>query len=226
MAEKLHSIFSNHFEANIWTLQYNQPSNSIIVELRSQTDLTVQFAVCNLNSNNVTILDIKQVDWWTSLDFYDGNVLYLKKYDSDSNPVIKEVIEYKISDRSLNFINPENYNIKTQNENLSPSLYPSGNDYYQLLVQFIEDLGNMVANKAGMEYLDYNGNVYLSYYTGDEKMANYLLVVDKNRDILLHECLDENLSGIGQDTFTIANNKLIFVKQKQELVTYQINNNA
>lgn len=225
MAEKLHSIFSYQFELNIWKYLVDIESDKIVVELRSHTDMSVKFAVCNVITSKVDYLPL-EASWWTSIEAFDGENLYLKQYESDANPDVKTIIKYHISSGEQSANQNEENLPHGKNELLRPALYPSSNEYYKLISEFILERTESVANGAGIEFLDWSENVCVSYYSGNSKMANYLLVVDRSKNNLLHECIDNNLEGIGQDTFTIAGNKLIFVKEKRELNIYQINEDA
>ena len=225
MAEKLNSIFSYQFDAIIWKYLVDIDSNKIAVELRSHSQMSLQFAICDIVTSEVKYLT-SDFDWWTSIEAFKGEYLYLKQYESDNNPDVKSFIEFHIPSSEFKTYPNEDIIPETQNDLLRPALYPATNEHYQLILDFIKDRTKEDANAAGIEFLDWNENVCVSYYVGKPKMANYLLVVDKEKKNLLHECIDNNLEGIGQDTFTIANNKLIFVKGKKELNIYQINEDA
>ncbi len=73
------------------------------------------------------------------------------------------------------------------------------------------------------EYLEHEGLISISYYVEEGKaLANYLLVVDTEGELLLHEKLDDQLSHIGLGTFMLVREQLIFIKQKRELLSYAI----
>ena len=51
-------------------------------------------------------------------------------------------------------------------------------------------------------------------------MANYLLVLDKDGEVLLEVKLGEKLPGLGTDTFFMLSGCLFLIKNKKELVAY------
>jgi hypothetical protein len=53
-------------------------------------------------------------------------------------------------------------------------------------------------------------------------LANYLIVLTSEGDVLLHEKAAENLKGIGIDTFFLLEGSLFFVKNKCELIRYKL----
>ncbi len=102
-----------------------------------------------------------------------------------------------------------------------PSFYPPENQYYEQLQRFIAQITGVKTN-VGLEYLQTDSLVFLSYYTPPPKMVNKLLVVNQQQEILLHKELGKELKGVGQDTFFIVDNKLIFVEHNRNLFIYQL----
>jgi peptidoglycan/LPS O-acetylase OafA/YrhL len=49
-----------------------------------------------------------------------------------------------------------------------------------------------------------------------------LLVVDESGNMLLQEKLDEQLKGLGVDTFFVLSGCLFFVRNKRHLLSYKI----
>jgi hypothetical protein len=103
----------------------------------------------------------------------------------------------------------------------TPLFYSQQNEYFPIISRYVEQTRSESIS-AGAEYLEYRDLILISYYTGQQKMANNLLIVNGNKEILLNECLGTDLKGIGQDTFFIQNNKLIFVKNKTEFFIFQL----
>ena len=102
---------------------------------------------------------------------------------------------------------------------IRPSLYSEGTSYFNTVKIFLESRLNLLPVVA-LEYLEYDSKIFISYYTKENDLANYLLVLSHAGELLLHEKLDESLKGIGQDTFFILSGCVIFVKNKRELISY------
>jgi len=100
-----------------------------------------------------------------------------------------------------------------------PSLYTEGTPYFTTVKTFLETRLNLLP-VAALEYLEHDGRIFISCYTRESGLANYLLVLSLDGEMLLHEKLDESLKGIGQDTFFILAGCVIFVKNKCELISY------
>ena len=73
-----------------------------------------------------------------------------------------------------------------------------------------------------IEYLEYNSMVFISCYIDRDGLANFLFVLRSDGTVLLEEKLDDQLKGIGLDTFFIFSGYLIFVKNKTRLVSYKV----
>lgn len=103
-----------------------------------------------------------------------------------------------------------------------PFHYTEEDTYFKTVSRFVQHYLNRQP-KLGCEYLDENGLIFISYYMEEDKaLANYLLVVDTEGALLLHEKLDEQLSHIGLGTFMLVRDQLIYIKQKRELLSYAI----
>jgi hypothetical protein len=102
---------------------------------------------------------------------------------------------------------------------LRPQQYGDGTDYFRTVGNFLQEKLNLSAVLA-LEYLEYNGKIFIAYYLQEQTLASYLCVLSDAGEILLHEKTDEHLKGIGQDTFFILSGCLFFVKNKHELLSY------
>lgn len=112
--------------------------------------------------------------------------------------------------------------IKKENSKVitPPIFYPQSNQYFDTIKRFVHGLnGDEIV--AGAEYLETGSWIGISYYIRNDKLVNKLLIVGMDRKVLLQETLAEELSGVGQDTFFVTDNKLIFVKDKSKLFIYQ-----
>lgn len=101
----------------------------------------------------------------------------------------------------------------------APVQYLEGSNHFDTVRTFLERKLNLKA-VAALEYLEYNEQILISYYVTEKDLANYLIVLDQSGSVRLHEKLDEHLKGIGLDTFFVLSGCLIFVKNREELVSY------
>jgi hypothetical protein len=111
-------------------------------------------------------------------------------------------------------------------EPVSPIFYPrhytEENKYFETIVSFLNNLLGIQPQKA-FDYAEYKQLIIISYYLyTNNTLSNFLLVLDQQSRILLHEPIATQLSGIGLDTFLIVHHHLVFVKEKKELITYEL----
>jgi hypothetical protein len=79
-----------------------------------------------------------------------------------------------------------------------------------------------ISPQSVIEYMEFNSLIFISYYVAEPDLANYLMVMDSDGEVLLHERIGERLKGIGVDTFFLLSGYLIFVKNKRELISYRL----
>lgn len=102
---------------------------------------------------------------------------------------------------------------------IRPVQYAEGTAHFETVKTFLSRKLNLLP-VAALEYLEHGSQIIISYYTSQDGLANDLLVVGDDGDVLLHEKLGEQLKGIGLDTFFMLSGCLFFVKNREELVSY------
>ncbi|QHT68280.1 DUF4905 domain-containing protein [Rhodocytophaga rosea] len=112
--------------------------------------------------------------------------------------------------------------ISADSKIIFPRHYTSENKYFPAIVSFLNQKLGIKAEKA-VDYAEYQHLLIISYYLYDHNtLSNFLVVIDRQTGILLHESIATQLSGTGLDTFCIMNNHLIFVREKKELLSYEL----
>ncbi|HNP19938.1 MAG TPA: DUF4905 domain-containing protein [Fulvivirga sp.] len=195
-----------------WLISPFYVSNSILIFQTYLSEANPDVA----NYIGWSLKENKEIWWhdqWKNVSIVNDQLLV--KDENNQEPTVFDVSNGQKTTLNRNEIGENILNI------LSPEFYPQKNQYFPTIERFVEQ---MISEniKVGAEYIEYNEIAFISYYTGQQKMANNLLVVDQNKEILLHEALGNDLEGIGKDTFFIQHNKLIFVKNKTELLIHQL----
>jgi hypothetical protein len=110
----------------------------------------------------------------------------------------------------------------TQPYLVHPVHYTQENTYFGSIVTFLKQKLGIEPQKA-VDYAEFHQLIGISYYIYErKKLSNFLLVLDKEGNVLLHEKLAAQLPGIGLDTFFIIHQYLIVVKDKKELIAYAL----
>ncbi len=223
MAEKLDLIFSSSFKDKIWKVQLDEVGKQLALEVRSDRSLEVDFLHLDMDTVMLTPIETPSSDWWSSLVHVGNDKVYIKQFESEGNPQVKEWVIWDISSKKLlDSTQAHKFDKDAKPKSGGIVFYSMASEYFKLLKAFIYSLTGNSNIVAGVEYLEHRGFVFLSYYTGSDNMANYLLVVDMNKNVVIHKRLDKDLKGIGRDTFIVSSNKLIFLQDKQELFIYQL----
>ena len=119
----------------------------------------------------------------------------------------------------------ENDNVKSgRDENITvinPFQYVESNPHFETVKSYLTAEGSVVP-LFGVDYLEYEGLVFISYYIQEHSLANYLIVITEKGETVLREKLGEALKGIGLETFFILAGCLFFVRNKCELVSFRI----
>lgn len=105
-----------------------------------------------------------------------------------------------------------------------PIQYLEGTEYFDTVKTFLSKQLNLKVISA-LEYLETEKNMVISCYVADGDsldLANFLIVFSKKGECLLKEEISSRVKGIGFDTFFVLRNNLIFIKDKNELVSYRI----
>lgn len=126
---------------------------------------------------------------------------------------------------SGNAMDAERENDLRQNEIsqvVQPFQYMDGTAYFETVKNFIlNKFGNNVYGAA--EYCEHSGMIFISYYLKlNEGLANYLLAMTADGTVVLHEKIDEQLKGLGTDTFFLLAGCLIYIRNKNELLSYTL----
>lgn len=110
---------------------------------------------------------------------------------------------------------------ETPDRVVRPHQYLADNEYFATVKTFLERKFNLVPVTA-LEYLEYDSIIFVSFYVQEVVLTNFLLVVTSEGEQLLLEKLDDQLKGIGLDTFFVFSGCVFFAKNKSELVSYRI----
>lgn len=167
-------------------------------------------------------LDNKNIAWQLDeLTFHhlsSDHIAVLVQHDEKTEI---EYLELKTGKKNLNFIPTVNQSII--NKNIYPFHYKNDNHYFADIATFILEKQKHIAVEA-IDYLEVGQLILFSYYicNPENKLNNYLLVINSKGELVLSETLGENLNGIGIDTFWISENQLIFIENKKVLNIFSI----
>ena len=184
---------------------------------------------------------IKKVDDWIFFNCQE-NSLVVYQMDENNLPIYQEIILEKLSidlfkelkiNSELKQIDYQyistNQQINKSNlipkppltQNSSPTHYPEDSPHFPAIFNFLYRLIGIEAQK-GVDYLEIANKIVISYYIYSHKLfQNYLLVITHDRQILLNDLI-ATTEGIGIDTFTLQSDTLLYVKNENYFVGYEL----
>ncbi len=114
----------------------------------------------------------------------------------------------------------------TENEILSdfklPNLQKNGDPYFDQMRFFIESLVGHGALHS-IEYLDLKPYMMFSYYIYEqEKMNQFILVANQNKEIIVHDLVNEGEKSVGVGTMILKANVLVYLKNKNEFSSLKL----
>jgi Domain of unknown function (DUF4905) len=154
-------------------------------------------------SGNIKNIDIKN---------YQQNIITLYQLDENNLPVYQEIILENLSKKSFK---------ANLSQNSSPTHYPEDSPHFPAIFNFLYRLVGIEAQK-GVDYLEIDNKIVISYYIYSNNLfQNYLLVITHDRQILLNDLI-ATTEGIGIDTFTLQSDTLLYVKNENYFVGYEL----
>jgi Domain of unknown function (DUF4905) len=154
---------------------------------------------------------VQKIDKWIFFSCVE-NILTVYQLDENNMPGYQEIMLEKLSEDLF----------KTKlSQNPSPTHYPEDSPYFSTIFNFLYRLLNIEAQK-GVDYFEIGNKIIISYYIYRDKLfQNYLLVITHDRQILLNDLI-ATTEGIGIDTFTLQSDTLLYVKNENYFIGYEL----
>lgn len=207
----------------IWNVEVSDSGHLLALEIRDEVKKKVLFSIYDLRKEEWLWDNVEfEENWWINLLLVTDDRIYLNYFTEEHNPEAKKIIEVDVGHMEvLNEL--KHFEIEKENKHLKlPLHYKEGTANYNKVVQFIEQHSGHKIVKA-VDYLQTSTQIIISYYLYmNEKMVNYLLILDNTGEELINEQLAQQLTKVGMHTFFYVNNFVITVKNKTELVIFKL----
>lgn len=238
-----------NFDGKIWNLAFGE--KVVVLEIRDELKRQVFFSAINLTTNTFFWKDLQpEKSWWLSLVGVFGDFVFLHKYSNQSKPEALGLLVLDVKTGTLVHrfddwiyfnteedklilyrLDKDNLPIYKEVELVLPKLkieennlinhYTETSEYFPLIFKFLYHLLKIEAEKA-VDYLEVNDKIVISYYIYKEnQFHNYLLITNKEKEILLHDFINSS-EGIGINTFSTKSDTLFYVKNQNQLIGYEI----
>ena len=166
-----------------------------------------------------------------AIDIFDGNFRWeveeFSFFDWDDSEIVGHLTRDELVQATINIksggLVEKVWSTKSTVEKsdlVRPVRYFEGTTYFETVKEFIQKRTDYQPTKA-VEYLEWKDWIMVSLYIEkDGSLANYLLALGKDGEVLLEVKLGEKLTGLGTDTFFMLSGCLFLIKNKTELVAY------
>ncbi|HMV08794.1 MAG TPA: DUF4905 domain-containing protein [Cyclobacteriaceae bacterium] len=153
-----------------------------------------------------------------SFSFFDWNEQEIFGYRTAGDP---QQAKINRATGSLTEEDWEQGKMSTPAERQRPVFYAEGSQHFGTIKEFLGRTDYAIVK--GVEYLEFNDWIIMRAYAEESsKLANYLLVFDREGELRLTVKLGENLAGLGTDTFFILSGCLFLVQNKTDLAAYRL----
>ncbi|MBX2841222.1 MAG: DUF4905 domain-containing protein [Flammeovirgaceae bacterium] len=165
---------------------------------------------------------------WYHENYILEKILQKELLVSEEREGEKHFFYLNVDDGEIKKTKPEGEKTLTEKEEiLSPLKYEEGNEHFETIKKFLNDMLN--AEPFGIiDYLEINGLIILGFYKKDKNgIISNLLILNLEGEILFETILEIGLKGIGENIFSVLNNKcLIFLEGKTKVVGLDVSQSA
>ncbi|HEX7367282.1 MAG TPA: DUF4905 domain-containing protein [Pelobium sp.] len=231
-------------EGIIWKIILDENGDIIVWECRTQ-DKKVFFYAYDFKNEKTLLHNFKFDDSWElSINTVKNGILYFNGHESDFSPVQKGLLAFDLQSQKIIW---QNFSISAQIFTASgiivfdTKILPRK---YKLLDFNTGALLNDVETKDLTILIPLGNKIFLPTITGGKDMLNtrYQLIikdlaisswyqqnngandqylkVEKNGEILLEEIINLQIQKMSFDTFFVWHNRLVYIKNKTEIVSY------
>ena len=201
----------------------NDSGKYLAIEVRDETKHQVSFFILAIENQQWLWEEVSfEEQWWINLQAFSGDEIQFVYYEDGNSPENKQTLNInidtkKVLEEKVTLVNPSSRAIVTP-----PLHYLESSTHFNTVSNFLKEKFNISPIK-GVDYIETQQVIVISYYIWkDDQLANFLLIMDQDGSIRSHELLADKLSAIGIDTFFILGSSLFTIRQKEELLKYDI----
>ncbi|TKB96019.1 DUF4905 domain-containing protein [Pedobacter cryophilus] len=244
--KKTFVLFSGKPEEMIWKIKLDDATQTLAWENRT-LDKKVSFYAYNFSTQTHLLQNFKfEEDWLLGLDFVNAGIAYFHGFENEFSPVHKGIIALDLKENKILW---QNFSVSVQqftkegvvvfDAKIFPRAfqllhYKNGElisklqlkDLYQ--TQSISNqifLPELIASTEiwdTQHQLIYHDLKIISVYKNEADKTNQYLQVYKNEDLIFEDLLNADIQKLSIDTFFVWLGKLVYIKNKSEIVSYLV----
>jgi hypothetical protein len=244
--EQMVALLSDKTEGIIWKIKLDDATETIVWENRTLDKKVLFYAYDFLNQVFLIKHFSFEEDWLLGLDFVFNGIAYFHGFESEYSPVHKGIIAYDLKQNQILW---QNFSISVQQYSsegvvvFDPKVFPrvfqlvdlkTGNFISKLSLETIyqtPSIKNQIIipelkedNKLwnSSHELQYKDLKIVALYKIEENITNQYLQIYKNGTLLFEDLLNQDIQKIGIDTFFLWLDKLIYIRNKSEILSYLV----
>ncbi len=236
--------YSAECDGIIWKIVLDEQQDILVWECRT-FDKTVSFYAYDFKQKKLLLENFPMEESWnlTISHAIDG-ILYLQGYESEFSPVHKGLIAFDLNkkqtlwqDFSIGVQQFAKEGIIVYDSRIIPRKYKlidlNAGEFIEHIAMSdlnkYSSLENTLVTPKLIEADDmentrytlcYNDLEILSYYQAKPSGLDQLISIHKGGKEVFHEILNTDIQKLSFDTFFVWHSKLVFVRNKSEIVTY------
>lgn len=237
-------LYRQQCEGIIWKLELDDATEMMVWECRTEKKKVSFYAYDFKNALTILSNHLFEEDWLLGLDHVNQGIAYFHGYESEFSPVHKGILAFDLKGKKMIW---EHFNISLQNYSkegvlvFDPRLFPRK---YQLLdlktgkqirpvavaeLSFFtasspQVLFPEIEEKEGewktTQELVINDLTLKSGYEKEGGQIHQYFKILRNGQAIFTDYLGKNIHKQSFDTFFVWQNKLIYVRNKSEILTY------
>jgi len=182
--------------------------DSLIIDHRNEASKKIEVVELALPSLKQKRIKLKMM-WWENLVQIEGRKLFSIVYRDQKDPA-----NYAIRKVDLDTLEEEESTSlpMTANQVVEPSLYDLESVHHKTVAEFLG-----LELLLPCEYLEFDNNIIISYYIRSENGFERYLLLIRDGSKVWKVRQDDLVKGFASGAFFVANNRLIFVRDRNEI---------
>lgn len=237
-------LISETVKGIIWKIVLDDKEQILLIESRTENHEVFFYAYDFKKASFLMKEKTFEAKWFIGISGIYNGIAYFQGFENEYSPVRKEIIAFDLYQQKICW---QNYNYALEslsadgvvafNTKIQPKRLELLNLETGLLLANIkqENLADypMVANQLqipsyhfkkeiqnSFQELIINSLKIRSYYKEEDNLLNHILEIYQNDDLFFTDYLDRDVQKVTPDTFFVWFNKLVYIKNKSDIVVY------
>lgn len=244
--DTLKHLFSEKIKGIIWKIVLDDKNELLFIESRT-ADKEVFFYVYDFLSDKFLVKEKTfEGNWFTAISGAYEGIAYFHGLENEFSPARKGLLAYDVYQNKVLW---ENYNYSLEyisqnglivfNQRIHPKKFELLDNTSGMLIKKLnqDDLNNHipVTNQIAIpqmklgdkitdvtQTLSIEKNTFKTLYKSENNKFNQYICVFSDDVLIFEDCLNTDIQKIASDTFFVWLNRLIYIRDKSEIVSYLV----